>query len=56
MGKEDLTIRPGRVEVHVGRPVHVTDFENAAVCSDYVRRQLSELAGMPLAELNGVGA
>ncbi|HEY6877738.1 MAG TPA: lysophospholipid acyltransferase family protein, partial [Polyangiales bacterium] len=35
MGREDLTIRPGKVEVHVGKPVYVTEFENAGQCSDY---------------------
>lgn len=49
MGKEDLTIRPGKVEVHVGAPVRVTDFGNALICSDYVRARVSELAAMPYA-------
>ncbi len=49
MGKEDLTIRPGKVEVHVGKPLYATEFENQQLCSDYVRQQISELAGMPLA-------
>lgn len=53
MGREDLTVRPGKVEVHVGEPVHVTEFENAALCSNYVRRQISELAAMPFSEANG---
>jgi 1-acyl-sn-glycerol-3-phosphate acyltransferase len=53
MGREDLTVRPGRVEVHVGAPVRVTDFENALLCSDFMRRQVSELAAMPLVELAG---
>jgi 1-acyl-sn-glycerol-3-phosphate acyltransferase len=53
MGREDLTVRPGRVEVHVGAPVRVTDFENALVCADFVRRRVSELAAMPLVELAG---
>jgi 1-acyl-sn-glycerol-3-phosphate acyltransferase len=52
MGKEDLTIRPGKVEVNVGSPVFATEFENQMLCADHVRRQLSELAGMPLAELS----
>ncbi|MDB4973781.1 MAG: 1-acyl-sn-glycerol-3-phosphate acyltransferase [Myxococcaceae bacterium] len=47
MGREDLVVRPGKVAVHVGAPVRVTDFENAALCSDYVRKQVSELAAMP---------
>ena len=49
MGKEDLVIRPGPVEVHVGQPVHVSSFANALVCSDYVRARVSELAAMPCA-------
>lgn len=53
MGREDLTVRPGRVEVHVGAPVRVTDFDNALLCSDFMRRQVSELAAMPLVELAG---
>jgi 1-acyl-sn-glycerol-3-phosphate acyltransferase len=48
MGKEDLVVRPGKVAVHVGAPVRVTDFENALVCSDYVRARMGELAEMPL--------
>lgn len=52
MGKEDLTIRPGKVEVNVGRPIYATEFQNQLLCADYVRQQLSELAGMPLAELS----
>jgi 1-acyl-sn-glycerol-3-phosphate acyltransferase len=51
MGKEDLTIRPGRVEVHVGKPIYASDFENQLLCADFVRKQISQLAGMPLAEL-----
>lgn len=48
MGREDLIVRPGRVEVHVGAPVRVTSFENAAHCADYVREQIGDLAAMPL--------
>jgi 1-acyl-sn-glycerol-3-phosphate acyltransferase len=50
MGKEDLTIRPGKVEVHVGKPVKVTDFATAVECSNHVRRQVSELSAMPFTD------
>jgi 1-acyl-sn-glycerol-3-phosphate acyltransferase len=53
MGREELVVRPGRVEVHVGKPVRPSDFESPASCSDYVRRQVSELAAMPYAEASG---
>jgi 1-acyl-sn-glycerol-3-phosphate acyltransferase len=52
MGKEDLTIRPGTVEVNVGKPVFADQFENQILCADHVRRQISELAGYPFAELS----
>ena len=48
MGREDFVVRPGPVEVHVGKPLKVTDFPNALVCSDYVRERVSELSGMPM--------
>ncbi|HEX5658221.1 MAG TPA: lysophospholipid acyltransferase family protein [Polyangiales bacterium] len=51
MGKEDLTIRPGKVEVNVGKPVYADTFENQLLCSNHVRKQLSELSGYPFAEL-----
>jgi 1-acyl-sn-glycerol-3-phosphate acyltransferase len=52
MGKEDLVIRPGKVEVNVGKPVFADQFENQILCSDYVRQQISQLAGYPFAELS----
>ncbi|MDB4988343.1 MAG: 1-acyl-sn-glycerol-3-phosphate acyltransferase [Myxococcaceae bacterium] len=55
MGREDLLIRPGKVEVHVGAPVRVTDFASALACSDYVRKQVSELANMPTTEVRTQG-
>jgi 1-acyl-sn-glycerol-3-phosphate acyltransferase len=53
IGKEDLLIRPGKVEVHVGAPVKVTDFDNALVCCEHVRARVGELAAMPLADRRG---
>jgi 1-acyl-sn-glycerol-3-phosphate acyltransferase len=48
MGREDLVIRPGKVEIHVGRPVRPEAFEHAGVCAEHVRERISELASMPL--------
>lgn len=53
MGREDLTIRPGRVEVHIGAPTRVSEFDNALRCSEFVRQQISELAAMPFSQPNG---
>jgi 1-acyl-sn-glycerol-3-phosphate acyltransferase len=48
MGREDLLIRPGKVDVHVGAPVAVNSFEHVGRCAEYVRERVSELAAMPL--------
>jgi 1-acyl-sn-glycerol-3-phosphate acyltransferase len=55
LGREDYLIRPGRVEVHVGAPLHASDFENVGLFADATRARVSELASMPFTPSNGHG-
>lgn len=53
MGREHHTIQPGKVEVHVGKPVRPSDFEHVGLCADHVRVRVAELAAMPLVPVAG---
>lgn len=47
MPRESLQIQPGSVEVHVGTPIHPSEFASVPELSAYVRARIAELAGMP---------
>ena len=49
MGREDLVIRPGNVEVHVGAPIEPRGFDTSVQLMEHVRGRIGELAAMPLA-------
>ncbi len=48
MGRDDYTIRPGVVHVHIGAPMACDGFADVNALSASVRREISVLAGMPL--------
>lgn len=56
MGREELVVRPGAVEVHVGAPIDPGSFDSSAQLMDHVRLRVGELADMPLAPTNGQAA
>ncbi len=49
MGRDDLVMRPGEVEVYVGAPLDPARFADAGALSEEVRQRVAELAAMPLA-------
>jgi hypothetical protein len=55
MGREDLTIRPGVVDVHVGAPIDPRAFASTVQLTEHVRQQVGTLADMPLVATNGKG-
>lgn len=55
MGREDLVVRPGNVEVHVGAPIDPRGFATSLQLMEHVRGRVGELAAMPLAT-NGASA
>jgi 1-acyl-sn-glycerol-3-phosphate acyltransferase len=48
MSRDDLSIKPGKVQVHVGAPIDANAFADADSLSDYTRTKIGELAAMPL--------
>lgn len=48
MGREELGIRPGTVDVHVGEPVDPAQFADVATLAAHVREQIAALSDMPL--------
>ena len=62
MGRENLSIRPGEVHVHIGAPIDPASYSDADSLTLAVRAKVSELAATPLApsasngKANGVHA
>ncbi len=54
IGREDFVVHPGKVEVHVGKPIRATQFDNVGPFADYTRKRVAELAAMPLLPVNGI--
>ncbi len=49
MAREDFMMRPGDVEVHMGKALNPADFADSHALSQEVRLQVAELSAMPLA-------
>jgi 1-acyl-sn-glycerol-3-phosphate acyltransferase len=48
MGREELVIRPGTVDVYVGEPIDPADFPDVPSLAAHVRLKIAELCAMPL--------
>ena len=53
MSRDELSIKPGLVDVHVGTPIDPKMFASTALLMEHVRKQVGTLAAMPLVTLNG---
>ena len=56
MSRDELSIKPGNVDVHVGAPVDPKTFASTAQLMEHVRQQVGLLADMPLVASNGKSA